>query len=477
MAAAADAATLAGHPVEGLAAVLPPHTTSWPAAVRLLHASYVAARESARLAPAPLSVGSRVILDCGRSREIVHVNDSGALSVAKTPILLASLIGEEVGRTYEVADKRGTLRRKDASSSAVPRGADDDENADGAVHAEESGAVPTPSMPASLSATSASSGRVLASFGLPAAVLPTATNALLFDDNRSQRLSHADIVAAKASASTSPAELIALLVGHSATFSAKTEFSQEKYVAKKKRKHVAEAATADANLPATLEAVALKDPSRLLHLRADSIAQILAAANVAQSRYVLVAESAHGNLVAAIARRVGGGDGLVVHVQAIPLDSGVQPAHVGALGSLLTAEEMASIIPAPLALLSHEAALRSAAAVDPASPEPPPLFADAAAVLSEGVDSLVLATRFDCVDLLSLTLPYLRPGGCFVVHSPVAAPLQALHRTLRVQGQAVKVELSESFFREYQVLPNRTHPHVNMSYAAGYLLTGIKTAP
>lgn len=39
--------------------------------------------------------------------------------------------------------------------------------------------------------------------------------------------------------------------------------------------------------------------------------------------------------------------------------------------------------------------------------------------------------------------------------------------------KATHMELSDSWLREYQVLPERTHPTVMMDCHGGYLLTGI----
>jgi len=38
----------------------------------------------------------------------------------------------------------------------------------------------------------------------------------------------------------------------------------------------------------------------------------------------------------------------------------------------------------------------------------------------------------------------------------------------------VQLMVFDNWLREYQVLPNRTHPHVNMAATGGYLLAGIK---
>lgn len=39
---------------------------------------------------------------------------------------------------------------------------------------------------------------------------------------------------------------------------------------------------------------------------------------------------------------------------------------------------------------------------------------------------------------------------------------------------AVAMELQESWLREYQVLPGRTHPTMQTSGSGGYILSGIK---
>lgn len=45
---------------------------------------------------------------------------------------------------------------------------------------------------------------------------------------------------------------------------------------------------------------------------------------------------------------------------------------------------------------------------------------------------------------------------------------------LRTEAAAVQLQLSETWMREYQVLPQRTHPLMTMSGTGGYLLTGYK---
>ena len=56
-------------------------------------------------------------------------------------------------------------------------------------------------------------------------------------------------------------------------------------------------------------------------------------------------------------------------------------------------------------------------------------------------------------------------------------PLAECHEYLLQQGLAVNVELMELWMREYQVLPARTHPLMNMDASSGYLLSGTKVDP
>ena len=53
------------------------------------------------------------------------------------------------------------------------------------------------------------------------------------------------------------------------------------------------------------------------------------------------------------------------------------------------------------------------------------------------------------------------------------------HGTLhavQVSKEAVALQLNESWWREYQVLPGRTHPGMMTSGTGGYVLSGTKAA-
>lgn len=53
-------------------------------------------------------------------------------------------------------------------------------------------------------------------------------------------------------------------------------------------------------------------------------------------------------------------------------------------------------------------------------------------------------------------------------------PLAELRDYLLNNKKGVNVRIEELWTREYQVLPMRTHPHMSMHGASGFILSGIK---
>ena len=470
------------------------HTLQWDAAKRSLYALYVAERESPHPVTARrLQSGDTVVLDCGRSREVVELKEGKSVKMARMPLQAHQLIGEPVGRWYNILDRQGHIERK-KEVTQQQRSEDDEEESEeqqqreGAADITDERYSASPSPPpaatttttSTVPAVSSSAGRLLVSSSLPASLVPSANNSVLFDNNDSQRLSQAAINAAKsATSTTAPAALIELLVDNSATFQQKTEFSQEKYIARKKRKHGVELNTLEANTVNCWDTQLTRDPARLLHMRVDTLAAVMQYGDVRAGQHVMCVESTHGSMLGAIAKRMGGDGVLLSAVQQADIRQGCplpslplpNPVPFGCLKGSLSADEQSIAVAVPYQLLQDDALFTRLAGTQEVH-----AYSDAVHVLSEGVDSLVVCTRMDCVEALSLCFPFLRPGGSFVVHCGFAAPLASLHRTLRLNGLAVRVELTEAWYREYQVLTNRTHPQVNISHAAGYLLAGVKTA-
>lgn len=288
--------------------------------------------------------------------------------------------------------------------------------------------------------------------------VPTKDNSQLIDHKDSQKLSAERIEELKKEGKTG-AEIAELLAQSSSTFDSKTEFSQEKYLKKKKEKfdRVVEV------LPPSVETLADvywgKSPSKILNLRPDMLSLLLAYSSVQAGNVSLVIESTCGLVTAAVASRQGGFGSVLSGYSGSPSIEALRK-------TLMPQIAKDSVIKFPLDLLGQ---ICQGAEISKSC--------EAAATLLKGeCDSLVVASRFSTPHMFLAAFPYLAPSGCFAVYCEQVEPLIELWEILKAKKYpVVQVQILDSWFREYQVLPNRTHPLVRMSATSGYLFTGVKT--
>ncbi|WVZ83364.1 hypothetical protein U9M48_030522, partial [Paspalum notatum var. saurae] len=84
-----------------------------------------------------------------------------------------------------------------------------------------------------------------------------------------------------------------------------------------------------------------------------------------------------------------------------------------------------------------------------------------------GFSSLIVAALGHLLPLLSYSAP-------FAIYHQYIEPLAKCMHSLQVSKQAIGLQLSEPWLCEYQVLPSRTHPHVQMNAFGGYILSGTR---
>ncbi|XP_056635737.1 tRNA (adenine(58)-N(1))-methyltransferase non-catalytic subunit TRM6 [Diorhabda sublineata] len=94
-------------------------------------------------------------------------------------------------------------------------------------------------------------------------------------------------------------------------------------------------------------------------------------------------------------------------------------------------------------------------------------------LLEQKVDSLIITAKEHPVNLVKELLQFLHGNRHFVVFSSLKELQHDLYFYLKTRTDIVNIKLCNSFMRNYQVLPNRTHPEVNMT-TGGYILTGYK---
>lgn len=289
-------------------------------------------------------------------------------------------------------------------------------------------------------------------------------NRNLVDQNTHQALTAEQIAALKRGGATG-ADIVRHLVENSATFQEKTVYAQEKYIRRKKQKHESVVVSLFPGAANVATAAFTKDPAKVAGLRPDSLARMLQKAGLAAGARALVCETCGGLLSAAVAERVGPA-GAVYHVQCTARASPQRPHHVDHFRRPLAPVH-------PVSLAPH---LRALVAPAPANPFAPPSGGTEVAAGVEEVPkctALLVATKFDPVAVALALLPRLAGSGTLVVFCPFVHPLERIAEV--VAGTlACDVEITETWTRVYQVLPQRTHPTMDMHGASGYILTATR---
>ena len=344
----------------------------------------------------------------------------------------------------------------------------------------------------------------------------TTDNRNLVDNNTSQTMDQDKLKVLK-DAGVEGSEIVKTIVENSATFEGKTEFSKAKYIARKQMKYQPRCRMVRCTPYSVCETMFLKDPKRIMNMREDTLGQILSYSNISAGAQCLVMETCMGVVTGAVASRMGG------YGRIFSVYSGQQPTFLDFIPKYnLSFVELNSIKWVHSGDIFNEEAGSSndAAAKDVEKAErdalewPCPLqphtkeyvgnmgtekerkefLAKRAARFARKMtrdtptetitwlkerpcDSIILACRYDPTATLLELLPYLANSCPFVVYCEYIEPLSECFRELQRQKLAKNIRLSDTWMREYQVLPGRTHPAMNMYQSGGFILTGIKLCP
>lgn len=238
-------------------------------------------------------------------------------------------------------------------------------------------------------------------------------------------------------------EIVGELVGNSKTFATRTAFSQQKYLAKKKRKYVPMIQILRPSARTIAHALYASDPRSIAYLRIDTLAQLLAAANIQADSVPLIVGDLSGLVCGAVFERL---------------------ADTGRVLVLRCKDGRL-----PFSLLKHfDKSFRARIDVLALGSEQARTWCAARG----GATSLIVVGNFDPRETLMTAMPLLAPCANFAVHSRFQEPLADCYWRLYRGSMACNMQLSSSFYRVHQVLPNRTHPLMQMDGAGGYVLTG-----
>eukprot|EP00730_Choanoeca_flexa_P016798 TRINITY_DN8004_c0_g1_i2.p1 TRINITY_DN8004_c0_g1~~TRINITY_DN8004_c0_g1_i2.p1 ORF type:complete len:440 (+),score=82.12 TRINITY_DN8004_c0_g1_i2:2-1321(+) len=268
------------------------------------------------------------------------------------------------------------------------------------------------------------------------------------------------------------ASMVKELVANSKSFKSKHEFSQRKYLQRKKEAHVLLLELARPTIRQLQEVYYQFMPEKIEHLRADSLASVLLHANVQPGRRVLVFETCMGLVSAAAVQQLGDSGRVVA------LHTGSQMPQLIS-GCDFPPDIMARILPLSINRLPDVMQARKAF-IEGKEPEIPDITSGSKRSCAFGemvygqFDSLIIATALEPANIIRRLLKFLAPSAQYSFYHPFREPL--VEAIPEVKGISVLYQLYENFLRFHQVLPQRTHPMMTTEPRGGTLLRGTTTA-
>lgn len=321
-------------------------------------------------------------------------------------------------------------------------------------------------------------------------------NRALVDNNAAQSLTCEEIEAMKRQGARGD-EIVEALIANSATFEKKTSFSQEKYRLKKQKKYAPKILMRRPFARCICEAYFKKYANRIGFLRVDTLSLLLSMGNVTANSDVLVVDMVGGILTGAVAERLGG-TGYVCSTYL-----GTTPNPIDIVRIFNFSDEICKrIVHCPLSDLcstQNEAQPVSMEGTDVSSGnmklDPVPETSVSPIIRTgksqkagqkasqeaikhwkeNGFSSLIIAgPEIDAWSMVKEFLPLLSYSAPFVIYHQYLQPLATCLNNLKLGKMAIGLQISEPWLREYQVLPSRTHPIMQMSGFGGYILSGTR---
>ncbi|KAG6432044.1 hypothetical protein SASPL_103617 [Salvia splendens] len=342
-------------------------------------------------------------------------------------------------------------------------------------------------------------------------------NRALVDNNTAQSLTGEDIDGMRRKGATGD-EIVQALIANSATFEKKTAFSQEKYRIKKQKKYAPRVLLRRPFARSICEAYFKKHAEKIGFLRVDTLSLLPSLANVTAHSNVLVFDMLEGIVTGSVAERMGG-TGYVCNPYC-----GTTPLPISIVRMFNFSDETCKrILSASLTELQpsdgenstsgdqlvDECNIKEQQNKDTVSSSAKDLFnmeeisttnmeTDNNVAASpkcaktvkagekapsetikhwkeHGFSSLIIAApNLDAWDIAKDLVPLLSYSAPFVIYHQYLQPLATCMHNLQSNKMAINLQVSEPWLREYQVLPSRTHPHMQMSSSGGYLLSGTR---
>lgn len=338
-----------------------------------------------------------------------------------------------------------------------------------------------------------------------------ADNRNIVDDRSTQNLSAEEIQKLREECESS-SEIVGKLVENSKSFASKTEYSQEKYLKRKEKKYFEYVQIKRPSIRLIADIYWRLDVDKVMGVRFDTLSQIISYSGVCSvGNFLLYESGTNGLLPAAFLNAIGANSGgKMVHLHpgnvaqkqalqamSFPQEQLDRCISVNIYSVLRHFHQSKEIVEKsegngkePEESVEGDDAnhkrkcnsqvddgpeAKQPKLEDEAPKKPQQWELDNAAayeLMKEKFDALVIVAKEHPQNIIKALLPFVKPSRPLVVFSTVREILTESYMDLKSAANVTYLRITSNWMRQYQILPNRTHPDVTMSANSGYLLTG-----
>lgn len=302
-------------------------------------------------------------------------------------------------------------------------------------------------------------------------------NRNITDDGASQKMTKEDILRLR-DEDLNSSVIVEQLVTNSRTFASKTEFSQEKYLRKKERKYFEYIQVRRPTIRLLAQMYFRQDPGKTLGLRIDDLSQMLTYSNIqSDGNYVLYDSGTSGLVTATLMNAIGSQTtGKLIHMH-----PGNECQKNAFIAMQFPAEQNERCINVNIYSVlrcfyqNNGNYDQNCETDEPPRKRPCWQFDNekACAILKEQIDGLFIVAKEHPVSIFEELNNFLKGSRNLVVFHLLKEPLQDLYLHLKKRTDFINIRVFNNFLRFYQILPERTHPFVNMN-SGGFVLTATK---
>lgn len=302
-------------------------------------------------------------------------------------------------------------------------------------------------------------------------------NRNITDDGESQSMTKDDLIKMRDEELKS-STIVEKLIANSKTFNAKTEYSQEKYLKKKEKKYFEYVQIRRPTIRLLAQMFYRQDPAKMQGLRFDDLSQILTYSNIqSEGNYVVYDSGTSGLVPAALMSAIGAETtGKLIHMH--PGNECQKNAFIAMQFPTEQNERCINVNIYSVLRCFHQN--KGVYQENEEMDEPPrkrPCWQfdneKACSILREKIDGLIVIAKEHPTNIVEGLIGFLKGGRNLVVFHLLKEPLQDLWVFLKARTDFINIRVSNNFLRCYQVLPERTHPLVNMT-SGGYILSATK---